>query len=1099
MRNNMFRVPLLLVVVSGLGQAQVASSIRRISKDFTGEVPLIWTIEGSGRLVGASMRLVDDVGAEIIPDQQMTTVKGEGGTWISWTMISPGELFRTLESGRYVADWRLDWEVEGKVRRERTEMGFRVERRGDGWLQQAFSSSTSNSADWSVPTQWIPGTILRIQRKSRSPIQNLRYQIVGDQDEAIRRSWIDLKPDKYGNYLLPAEAAWHPGMLHLWLLSVDGQGVACAQSFDVQFGGVGNISPARSDAQNKSLVMGFSNSQQLQMAPEHSVVADTTTDWLSSLNESAPPGWSGTNRVSTVTVGYVDEERNAVRLWPTDADRPMSIGVSGADGLGKPIYSVNYLLAARGSSATALEAIADQGAKVGTTSFPTGATQLPIGKVPAPVIFSAGKIEDFLGKPLAAGYGWAAAADGVILDAATWTMQPIENSVPPVGIPAILGAKSLKQNLIQKDLDAAGYAGEEPISLDGTRDGFALSVATQDPQGRILLSKGIGALRHDGIVSVLSESPTNYACTFEGALPTWLTRNGGVKQDLISVNPNLVIEPARAILTTYPGSSKFQNLNDAQGDSVTPAQTYEEETSPGTITLNLGRLLPGTTIQAEFLNSGAPLIVDWVLDNGMSYLSTSNSSPLSQPALTSPSQVALRFRNGGQTLPLNATITEADCVRLDNLSITVTPPPVGIEPVETALQQPVVPGFFRTQYGVADLPDGNRYTVTMVTDPDGSAVAELKDLEGRTVFKIVNPTSSYTDYFVDYQGRSFQPSAPTTRGMGAGAQPNTEQRDLVTQYVFDSNGHLRVVIPPKGFTNPWGITLTDAQHDAVLSRSSSSVTSPIPYATHNAFDDSGHLIATFNPDEGLTRFKVDQKGRVHFSQSASQRNRSAWTRTLYDQIFRVRAIGEVIDSTASGADLEAPPIVIDGSQSNFDGSPFSLVGGTSINFYDDYFGADPLSTTTLDSKIRAQLPPAILWDAFADGHLTRTEDLNVVERYFYDQDGRIIIRWVSLKDGAGATRDFAIGIYYDFAGRVKRLVYPAGPTGEPLQVVYTYDDLGRLFAVGTPMDSSYFARYAYHPTGEVRAIIYGPGEGIAAKRILQDPQGWLRTLTIQGR
>lgn len=1095
----MFRIPMLLVAAATLGRAQVASSIRRLSKDFSGEVPLIWTIEGSGRLSRATMRLLDETGSEVLPAQPVATVLGAGGTWVTWAMVSPAKAYRNLESGRYIAEWVMEWEIQGKLRRERTETSLRIEHQGDGWLQQAFSASTSGPAQWKVPSQWMPGTALSIQLIATEAFHRLRYQIVDDRDELVRRSWSDLKPDKSGKLIVPSDSSWSPGMLHLWLLAEDEQGGVWVQAHDVLFSGTGKLSVSVPKASAKLLGIDANPAQQSQMAPESTMAIDTTADWLNGLNEPDPPGWDKTNRVATVTVGYVDEERNGNRLWPTDADRPMSVGISGADGLGKPMYGVNYLLAARASSATALEDIASQGATVGTTTFPAGASQLPIGKVPAPVLLSRGKVEDFLGKPLASGYGWAANSNGVLVDAATWTQQAVASSIPQVGIPAILGAKTLKRALIQKDYDAAGYAGGEPILLDETRDGFALSVTAQDPLGRIILSKGIGAPRRDGTVAVISESPTPYTCTFEGSMPAWLSRNGGAKQDLLATNPNLVLEPSRIITTTYAGSSKFQNLNDASGDSVTPPQTIEEESSPGAVIINLGRLLPGTSIQAQFTNSGAPLLVDWVLDGGVSFLSTTNTSPLNQPTLSVPAQVSLRFRNGKAALPLGDAVAETDRARLDNLSILVTPPPAGIEPVGATLQQPVVHGFTRTQYGMADLPDGSRYTVTMVTDPDGSAVAELKDLESRTVFKIVNPSPTYTNNFLDYEGRPFQPSAPVARGLDAGASANTEQKDLVTQYVFDSNGHLRAVIPPKGFTNPWGVTLSDAQLDSVLSKTSASVTSPIAYATHNAYDDSGHLIATYNPDEGLTRFMVDQKGRVHFSQTASQRARSTWTRTLYDQIFRVRAIGEVTDSSASSTDIEAPPIVTNGGQRNFDASPFSLTDAVSVNIYDDYQGADPLNAVGINVKVRAQLPPAILWDAFADGHLTSTEDSNSVERYFYDQDGRIVIRWVSLKDGGGATRDFAIGIYYDFAGRVKRLIYPAGPTGDPLQVVYTYDDLGRLFAVGTPLDPSYFARYAYHPTGELRAIIYGPGEGFAAKRMLQDPQGWLRTLTIQGR
>lgn len=1101
MRYLRFPLPMVLVALALPGRAQVSSSIRRLSREFKGEVPLVWTIEGSGRLIKATLRIFDDRGKECLGPRELGVAHRGGQAWTAWIMAIPQEWYGALDPGRFTTEWSLEWEVNGKIRKERTENSLRVESKGDGWLQLAFSAGDSGPISWTVPGQWTSVGQLPISMKATTSVKRVRYQIVDGNSEQVLRPWGDLRLDKKGRATLVADPAWPRGTNYLWLLVEDGHGSAWTWAQELNprnSSAVGQ--PAKPQVGGKKgsnqvlTISAKGGALQASVAPSSDPV-----DWLSELDEPAAPGWKETNRVATVNVGYLDEERNGANRWPTDAGRPMSLSITGADGLGKPIYGVSYLLADRASSTTALDVIADSAAAMVNDRFWPGAKELVVGKIKAPVVFGPGKVDDLLGKPLAAGYSFAAVSNGVIVDAATWTEAL--PTVPLVGLSAIREGKAFRSMLLQEASNAAGYTGSEPISFDDEskpRDPFGITLAAQDPSGRTILSKGIGAPRRDDLLRVITQTPTTYISGFQTGLPPWLRTNGRTVLDSLAANPNLILEPANRVNVIYPGSSRFKNLDDASDSSVIPPMSMEEDSWAGEATISLGRVMPGTSIQASFTASSQALLkVEWVLDGGVDVIDAGTTSPLAPPVLTTPAQVTLRFTNKRLPLAIGDIPLESDRLRIDDLDVSVTPPPVGLEPALNVLNQSVVPGFSRTQYGTVDVPGQGVCTVVMVTDPDGSAVAEVKDPEGRTIRKIVNPDGTYTSLFKDYKGSAFWPGDPAGRWLGSRTPATSDQKNLVTQYVFDSNGHLRVVIPPLGYTGLWGVSLSDGQINGVLSMASSGVMNPTPYATYNAYDDSGHLVSTFNPDEGLTRFWVDQKGRAHFSQTEGQRSRGAYTRTLYDAIYRVLAVGETADNATPIPELEGLP-VFDPSSAEFAAAAEALKENSRSKKFYDIYGDDPSADSRLDTNIRPLLPNSDLWKPFADGHLTRTEDANSIERYFYDQDGRIVIRWVSLKDGS-SERNFAIGIYYDFAGRVKRLVYPTGPGGEPLQVVYTYDDLGRLFAVGTPLDKAYFARYAYHATGEVKAIIYGPGEGFAAKRMLQDPQGWLRSLTIQGR
>lgn len=1132
MRMMRFRVPLLLVGLTGLASAQATLVPRRVSKSFAGEIPLLWTLEGQGHLASATLRVLDDRGKEVLPSTPQATRNIGSGLWQAAAMLVPQIRFQALPTGRYTGEWVLEWEVNGKSRRERMETSFTLGESGDGWLQRAFQNQDSSGFQLQAPGQWNASTPFILSIASGRRFRKVRYQLIEDQQELALVPWKDLPLDKGLTWTLPFGQGWPTTSAELWILAEDEKGITWVQAQDVGLGETfGGLSSQKGTVASLKSQRNLVPVQGNPVPPGTPAPTWTTFNWLTGLTNSSKLDWALTNRVATVNVGYVDEERNASNLWPSPTGRPMSLSITGADLLGKPLYTVSYLLAAQASSNTPLDMTAQEALSIGSgsLSLALGAASLTVGNVPAPVIMSPGVVEDFLGKPLAAGYGWAQQSDtaGTIQPASVWTAAP---STPVVGLDAIRQAANLRWRMLNTGQTWTGYSGE-PIDLDNTRDPYALTVASQDPLSRTVLSKGIGSLHRDpaDAVIVLTPPPMNLTCVFDGALPSWIRVNGRAVVD--GANSRLVLQPPAARKTHIGSTVRYRGADPydpTKPDTWPYADQWDSDAAhlpAGTVLLDMGRVFPGASVSVTVTSTGKAIHGLWMMngnDNDYVLAAFDAAGKTDAPSVTFPKQMTLKLFNSSEEIALTnppTPITDADRSFITSLSVNADLGALGLDLNPALKTQPVVPGYSRTQYGTVDIPSPNqgRCTVTMVTDPDGSAVAEVKDPEGRTIYKIVNPDVTYTNIFYTYLSDRFLTSAPAYRGATGDL---TNKTNLVTQYCFDSEGHLRAVIPPKGIPpGSWGYQMDDAALDAALgynpgtggltgALASTGGTSPVSYTTFNAYDSSGHLVATYNPDEGLTRFKVDQKGRVQASQTESQRAVSHWTRTLYDQIFRVRAVGECLDSSLPpDSEASADQVVVNPAQSDFSAIPppvgtpaYSLLPGfVSVNYYDDYGTSDPTQAPELDPVVRALLPGKELWGAFADGHLVRTEDPRTIERYFYDQDGHVVIRWVAIQDGSSQWQHFAIGIFYDFAGRVKRLVYPAGPTGTPLQVVYTYDDLGRLFAVGTPDDNAYFARYAYLPTGEVKAIVYGPGEGFAAKRMLQDPQGWLRALTVQGK
>jgi|GEM_PF-4189471 len=1119
MRMNQLRLPMLLVSLAGVVSAQATLTPRRVSGSFTGEVPFLWSFEGTGQLVSARLRLLDEGGVEVFAPTAFNVRPLGGRLWQAAESWVPSQRLKAMPAGRYLAEWTLTWSTAGGARTEKTESVFRICGTGDGWLQQAFHGNEGEGFSLNAGAQWMAGVPYRISIPAPGSPKAVRYQLIEEATETTLVKWQDLPLGKGTSWTLPFGKDWPSGPAQLWIQMEDAAGRTWVHSRDVVLGKVSRAGGVPSQAQALVAVKGTTGgAASAKLLTGGNPPTWTTLSWLDPLDRTPTLPWGATNRIATVNAGYVDEERNATNLWPTDAGRPMSLSLTGADQLGKPLYTVSYLLADRASAATTLYTYAQQalGVSDSAANLPPGASALSVGNVLAPVIMSPGVVEDFLGKPLAAGYPWAANNAGVPVSAKDWAGA--STSTPELGLAAMRKAADLRWRMLSDGITLTGYAGSESISLDAGRDPYGITVASQDATGRPLLQKGLGSPTQTGAIIAIQANSLNLSCTFAGALPRWIQVNGSAYKDVASgAEDRLVLDPPVAATNQVPSTVRFKNV--AIDDSYTDAWSSNQDNPAGAAIAMLGRATPQSTLTATFKAKG-PLSAYWILDgkddDSAVLAGTWNDATPTEHTLTlssavqlsAPTQVAIKLINKNSQVT-SAQVDDSTRVFISSVALTADSGVLGLQVDSSAMAHAVVPGFTRTQYGTVAIQGQGRCTVTMVTDPDGSAVAEVKDPEGRTVYKIVNPTAAYTAQFIDSQNSAFQPSDPKSRGGAANATVTAVQKDLVTQYVFDDEGHLRIVIPPKGLSGSaggWGAAQSDSNVVNALAwqgapvGSGSPAFAPIPYATHNAYDGSGHLVATYNPDEGLTLFKVDQKGRVHLSQTESQRSNKdsagntrtpTWTRTLYDAIFRVIAVGE---TTTVPSDLEA----VTSSTYTADLATLSTAY-LSKNFYDTYLD-DPSTDVRLDAKVRAQLPDkATLWGSFADGHLVQTSDARTTERYYYDQDGRIVIRWVSITGAAGTTSQFAIGIFYDFAGRVKRLVYPAGPGGDPLQVVYTYDDLGRLFAVGTPVDKGYFARYVYHPTGELRSIIYGPGDGFVAKRMLQDPQGWLRQVAVQGK
>ncbi|KIL41464.1 hypothetical protein SD70_07480 [Gordoniibacillus kamchatkensis] len=107
----------------------------------------------------------------------------------------------------------------------------------------------------------------------------------------------------------------------------------------------------------------------------------------------------------------------------------------------------------------------------------------------------------------------------------------------------------------------------------------------------------------------------------------------------------------------------------------------------------------------------------------------------------------------------------------------------------------------------------------------------------------------------------------------------------------------------------------------------------------------------------------------------------------------------------------------------------------------------------------------------------------VTERYDYDRAGRIIRHMVRIS--AYDECDYVTDYVYNGLGDVRKIIYPsAGRT-----ILYTYNMLGQIVAVGTEPLSAYYASYSYNADGSVGEEKLGPG--LVTRTMHYNSLGWL--------
>lgn len=328
-------------------------------------------------------------------------------------------------------------------------------------------------------------------------------------------------------------------------------------------------------------------------------------------------------------------------------------------------------------------------------------------------------------------------------------------------------------------------------------------------------------------------------------------------------------------------------------------------------------------------------------------------------------------------------------------------------------------------------------------------------------------SESEGDYFLTVtkdQNGSFTQSISDKLGNVVSVRKIVDGAERITRYATDIQGNVTQETPPLG----------------------------TEYSNSMAYSARNEVLASQDPDKGLTEYRYDANGRLRFLRDARHRARDAGSATVnrfrifdYDAHDRLVAIRE----TEGGNDFEAP----DGSASG----PSTL----KAEFIFDRIGADKLKALPLSAPDGAvdrvisesQFKPGLIAAAIAyHGNGSRA----TADVYSYQIRESLSSRYHFSPTSIPVQK---IAYTYGVDDKLASMEYSNGITGtdwandywnnEDLQT-YSYDAMGRLASI--KQDGANFISYAYNERGLGTGESYyatanpSPTDGLAYTHNIRD-------------
>jgi len=323
-----------------------------------------------------------------------------------------------------------------------------------------------------------------------------------------------------------------------------------------------------------------------------------------------------------------------------------------------------------------------------------------------------------------------------------------------------------------------------------------------------------------------------------------------------------------------------------------------------------------------------------------------------------------------------------------------------------------------------------------------------------------------------------------------------------TLYYYDQSGNLVKTVPPAGVQklNSTEMALVKTYRANVLNGQSEAANQKLPQhtlATEYRYNTLGQVVVQKTPDAGISKFYYDRLGRLVVSQNAKQTTTNDYSYTLYDELGRIKEVGQLKTTTAI-----TQAITQNGGNATVSGSlawwlnnkPAEQITRT---FYDKSY-LDGQGTLCPQYLCQTNLRNRVSYTGvYATGVPGGTATHTAATFYSYDIHGNVFELLQDYNSGAMQTsgnRFKKIAYTYDLiSGKVNSVAYQPGKP-DAFYHRYSYDAENRLILTETSTDNIIWekdARYSYYKHGPLARTILGQQQvqGIDYAYTLQ---GWLK-------
>ncbi|MFD2920700.1 RHS repeat domain-containing protein [Terrimonas rubra] len=310
-----------------------------------------------------------------------------------------------------------------------------------------------------------------------------------------------------------------------------------------------------------------------------------------------------------------------------------------------------------------------------------------------------------------------------------------------------------------------------------------------------------------------------------------------------------------------------------------------------------------------------------------------------------------------------------------------------------------------------------------------------------------------------------------------------------TLYYYDQAGNLVKTVPPAGVKPDYS---TEYLADVKLKRQT--VGERVPehnLLTQYRYNSLNQVVAQISPDAGISEFWYDKLARLVVSQSAVQRVNDKYSYTLYDELGRIKEIGQkqhLYDIMTQGTSQD--PVELD-AWINSSGTRDQL---TQTVYDQDYTLtiADPaLSGKIMQRNLRNRVSYSLVKNFSTDTWYTHATF------YTYDIHGNVdkLLQDFRGVVGLPATSRFKQVTYdYDLiSSKVRMVAYQAGEA-DAFYHRYSYDLDDRIMKLETSRDKVYWeqdAAYNYYKHGALSRIVLGQ-QLVQGNDYAYTLQGWLK-------